>query len=99
MNVTLDYINKHIVLIVKTTKTLDDALFLDIVASTRDGERTALTWKEDYRPGGPWCYAANPNADEAKKLLAKHTQDCHNAWMEGFDKIIAKRGYDYTKKA
>lgn len=55
-----------------------------------DGFKTGKTWKESYRPGGPWHYGAHDWESKEVKAKAKHTQDMHKAWMQGFDAGLQK---------
>ena len=93
MTIDREFITEHL-----GTELLTKALATDVELSRREGEDTAYSWKDDYRPGGPFHYGSKTWESAQIKILSKHSNDCYAAWMEGFDRIIAARGYKYANK-
>lgn len=48
-----------------------------------EGYRVGLSWKDDYRPGGPWY----PSAQSCDWMLA--LKDNNAAWLRGFDRGLS----------
>ena len=56
------------------------------------GYEVGLTWKNSYRPGGPWHYRPRPGTSEEQQKKAKATVDNWREWHRGFDAAIAEKG-------
>ncbi len=62
----------------------------ELRASDQDGYATGRSWKETYRPGGPFQWSARlGNGSWEQRMSAFGSQARHKAWMAGFDRGLA----------
>lgn len=50
-----------------------------------DGYQTGITWKSNYRPGGPWHWGPDMNSTPEQREKALQSQRNNKAWLKGFD--------------
>lgn len=49
-----------------------------------DGYETGLTWKDNYRPGGPWYFGASERDSDRTRAVAEQLRGNHDAWLQGW---------------